>query len=249
MLAGALINYADDDGYFNANPALIKAECFPLREPSVSIQVGLMELSRIDYLELGEHSGRIYGHIKNFLEHQRVNHPTPSKIKSLQINWGGLTEDSLNTPVSLRPEGKGKEGKGRERKKEAGSVSKNETAPSRRPLILFNESTRKLEGIPESFLQKLKEAYPAVDIGQQIAEAETWLLANPANRKSNYYAFLQRWMSKEQDRAPRINGSPQGKHEVGHTEYTDIAAYRKAKERGDKNISLHWSLRQKYPGE
>jgi hypothetical protein len=31
MLAAQLLNYADDYGYFNANPALIKAEVSPLR--------------------------------------------------------------------------------------------------------------------------------------------------------------------------------------------------------------------------
>ena len=36
MLAAALLGYADDEGYFNANPALVKSECLPLRESSVS---------------------------------------------------------------------------------------------------------------------------------------------------------------------------------------------------------------------
>ena len=30
MLAAALLNYADDEGYFNANPKLVEAECFPV---------------------------------------------------------------------------------------------------------------------------------------------------------------------------------------------------------------------------
>ena len=114
MLACALLNYADDEGYFNANEALIKGECFPLREPSVSIHGALTELSNIGYLRLGsDERGRRYGHIVNFLEHQKVNRPTASKIKALKIEWedsvrthGGLTEGSL-------PERKGT-GKGKE---------------------------------------------------------------------------------------------------------------------------------------
>lgn len=113
MLAAALLNYCDDEGYFNANQGLIKAACFPLREPSVSIHGSLTELSNIDYLELGiGDDGRIYGHILKFSEHQRVNRPTASKIATLSITWGhslsahgGLSEASL-------PEGKGREGKG-----------------------------------------------------------------------------------------------------------------------------------------
>ncbi|STW12989.1 primosomal protein I [Klebsiella pneumoniae subsp. rhinoscleromatis] len=37
LLAIGLLNYADDEGYFNANPKLIKAAVFPIREPSVPI--------------------------------------------------------------------------------------------------------------------------------------------------------------------------------------------------------------------
>lgn len=108
MLAAALLNYADDEGYFNANPGLIKAECSPLREPSVSIQDSLKMLEGIGYLRLGKASdGKRYGHILTFAEHQVVNRPTPSTIKNLPIEWnahGIISDRSL-------PE---KEGKGRE---------------------------------------------------------------------------------------------------------------------------------------
>lgn len=97
FIAGALINYSDDDGYFNANPSLIKAECSPLRELSLSIHGILSELSMIGYVQLGtSNDGRTYGKIVNFKEHQRVNRPYPSKIKDLQIEWLPFTEHSLN---------------------------------------------------------------------------------------------------------------------------------------------------------
>lgn len=127
LLALALLNYADDEGYFNANPALIKASCFPLREPSVSLQGMLSELSMIGFAGIGKTSdGKSYGHIANFAKHQRINRPTPSKIKTLTIAWddserihGGLTKPSMNTHgVLTEPspqEGKGKEGKGETR--------------------------------------------------------------------------------------------------------------------------------------
>jgi len=95
LLAAALLNYADDEGYFNANPKLIKGECCPLREDSLNVTVMLTDLSNADYLRIGKgKDGRIYGHIKNFLDHQVVNHPYPSKIKDLDITWG----HSLNIP-------------------------------------------------------------------------------------------------------------------------------------------------------
>lgn len=102
LLAAALLNYADDEGYLNANPALIRAACCPLREPSVSIQDSLTMLSNLGYLEFGNGSdGRRFGRIMAFDTHQRVNRPTPSKIRRLQVSWppsmnmhGGFTEPS-----------------------------------------------------------------------------------------------------------------------------------------------------------
>lgn len=98
MLAAALLNYADDEGYFNAHPKLIEAALFPLREPSVSVQVMLKQLASIGYLRLGSgDDGRTYGQIVAFTEHQRVNRPTPSKIKPL----ARFTDDSLSTQGAL----------------------------------------------------------------------------------------------------------------------------------------------------
>lgn len=93
LLAIALLNYADDEGYFNANEMLIKSECCPLREPSVSISSSLNELSNMNYINLGECNGKRYGKIVNFEKHQRVSHKKDSEIKDLEIAW----EDSVKT--------------------------------------------------------------------------------------------------------------------------------------------------------
>lgn len=118
MLAAALLNHADDEGYFNANPALVKAECLPLRESSVSTHEMLQQLSKVGYIELGAGSdGKRYGRVVKFDEHQRVNRPTPSKIKAMDVLWG----DGLRTHAQLSedssPERKGT-GKGKEQGKE-----------------------------------------------------------------------------------------------------------------------------------
>jgi hypothetical protein len=115
LLAAGLLCYSDDDGYFNANHGLVKAAIFPLRESSLSIHDILTQLANIGFIRLGTAAdGKHYGHVVKFTEHQRVNRPTPSKIKGLPIQWensvsthGGLSEDSL-------PERKGKERKGKE---------------------------------------------------------------------------------------------------------------------------------------
>ena len=116
MLAGALLNYADDEGYFNANAKLVKAECCPLREPSVSIHDSLIQLSKIGYVRLGTApDGKRYGHVINFEEHQRVNRKTDSKIKKLHITWDDSSIAHVQLTDDSHTEGKGREGKGKDK--------------------------------------------------------------------------------------------------------------------------------------
>lgn len=100
LLSLALLNYADDEGFFNANPKLIKAALFPLRELSVSITVGLRELYDIGYIAyyLGS-DNRVYGHVVKFSSHQKVNNKSKSKIKELVDLSEPYGSPTLNLPL------------------------------------------------------------------------------------------------------------------------------------------------------
>lgn len=105
MLAGALLNYADDEGYFNANPKLIEGALFPVRDLSQTLPVMLRELSGIDYIRVKIASdSRAYGVVVNFLDHQAISHPRRSQLKPL---YDACCDPSGAVPVSL-PEGSGK---------------------------------------------------------------------------------------------------------------------------------------------
>ncbi|WP_219495532.1 DnaT-like ssDNA-binding domain-containing protein [Proteus terrae] len=106
LLAIGLLNYADDEGYFNANPKLIKAAVFPIRETSRSIPVLLQELSNCGYISLfSAQNGKHFGLINNFTKHQVVNKKTPSKIKEMNLLPYDYGSDTVGLPL-------GKEGKG-----------------------------------------------------------------------------------------------------------------------------------------
>jgi hypothetical protein len=112
LLAAGLLCYSDDEGYFNANPELVRAATCPLRKSSLSAQGMLNELSKIGYIRLGRSAcGKRVGQVVGFLANQCINRPSASKLKELAIVWDdthcGLTEDSYQ-------EGKGKEGNGKE---------------------------------------------------------------------------------------------------------------------------------------
>jgi hypothetical protein len=99
LFAAGLLCYADDFGYFNANAGLARAAVFPLRELSRTIPEMFGDLVKIGYLRLGTApDGKRFGHIINFDRHQRVSHPTPSKISDLGIAW----DDSGNYPEASR---------------------------------------------------------------------------------------------------------------------------------------------------
>ena len=123
LLALALLNYADDEGYFYADPDLVRGSLMPKRK-SERIEKALETLSSqsVQYLEIRVHGthGPI-GRVLNFSKHQRVNRATGSALVAYYnslSNHGGLTEDSLNTHGGLTEdsarERKGREGKGKE---------------------------------------------------------------------------------------------------------------------------------------
>ena len=138
MLAAALLNYADDEGYFNANPALVKAACSPIREPSVSIQCSLNQLSKAGYLEFGKSpDGRTYGRIVKFSAHQNVNRASVSKIKTLEIDW----VESLKPQCGLSESSSLEQGTGNREEKEMSADADLLTPakPTTKPAARFSE--------------------------------------------------------------------------------------------------------------
>jgi hypothetical protein len=102
LVAIGLLNLADDEGYFMADPLFVKSQLFPFTDDSLRIHGALTTLSTIGWIEAIKHPthGPI-ARVVNFRKHQKINRPTPSKIKAYWINddslriHGGLTEDSL----------------------------------------------------------------------------------------------------------------------------------------------------------
>lgn len=86
LLALALLNHADDHGYFHADPAVIRGACCPFREDLATISRDLAKLSQAGWIEVREHSvqGDI-GFVVNWSKHQKVDHPKPSKINTYYI--------------------------------------------------------------------------------------------------------------------------------------------------------------------
>ncbi len=132
LVAIAVLNLADDEGYFEADAMLVRGDVFPYEEDSRRTHGALTELCLVGYITINESKSKgEIGYISNFAKHQVINRPTPSKLKacfeSANKNTGAvpLTEDSRRThgaltePAVLEEEqGTGK----RNREKEQGII-------------------------------------------------------------------------------------------------------------------------------
>jgi hypothetical protein len=174
LLAIALLNYADDHGYFMANPKLIHGNLFPFEEDSKKVPRSIQELSRVGYLELGkDEKGRDVARVINFTKHQRVDKPKPSIIKENCIFRDESKTNPRHVQDASQEEGNGREqGKGNERA----------IAPS----------------LSRGSLEELR-AY-AVEIGQTALDGESMFhhwesngWKNGSNPVKNWKAGIQKW--------------------------------------------------------
>jgi len=125
LLAIALLNFSDDEGYFYAERKLIRSFVWPLDDSSKKSDRSMSELCRIGYIKMyqSKEHGNI-GKVVNFNEHQRIDRPKPSEIKNLIIDERS-TNDRRTIDERSTLERKGKErkgtGKGKEQGADAGS--------------------------------------------------------------------------------------------------------------------------------
>lgn len=109
LLALALLNYADDHGYFRAEPSLVRSACRPFSEDSVSVQGALKTLCDIDWIELRDTGPTgIIGRIVTWHKHQRVNRPSDSKLKPYWITESSVNPHRAITEPSVQEQGTGK---------------------------------------------------------------------------------------------------------------------------------------------
>jgi hypothetical protein len=93
LLALALLSMADDEGYFHADPSIVRGEVMPFRESLARIREGLETLQQKGWIELADHPEQgLIGRIAKWGRHQRVDHPSLSKLKDY------FTRESIANP-------------------------------------------------------------------------------------------------------------------------------------------------------
>jgi hypothetical protein len=231
LLAIALLNHADDKGCFLANPALVRAACFPFVEDSKNVLRSLQELSNIGYIEIRECQGKAIGMVVKFLDHQRIDKPQKSKLYEIfEANYGQICnsknvlgtfqESSKNIP-RLERKGREEERKG---KGLCGEANESPSPPEFNPAdcqfpIFPCTAEPKTWEATQADLIAWKSTYPAVDIDHHHRRAHAWVMANLTQRKTagGMRKFLNAWFAKEQDRVKPVAATQftQRKPQVG----------------------------------
>jgi hypothetical protein len=125
LLAVALLNWSDDEGYFMANPILIRGQVFPFEDDSKKVPRSLQELSSVGWIRIGnDDQGRSVGMVINFAKHQRVDKPKPSTIKASSVFQDASKNDLGRIQDASKEEGKGME-QGMEREQGTGNIPPN----------------------------------------------------------------------------------------------------------------------------
>jgi hypothetical protein len=203
LLAIGLLNYADDEGYFLSNPALVRSALRPFDDDSSIIRASLKMLQKVGWIELFDDvNGRKVGRIVNFQKHQRIDRPKPSEIKDLCK----IDEESSNDRRMIEDESLLE-------RKGTGNGTGNGIESLRDSSRTDAKASWSENGgfeIPESVLLRLQKAYPACDVERQAARAHEWLLANPLKRKKDHHRFLVSWLGRAQERGGDVASRPIG---------------------------------------
>lgn len=153
LLAIALLNYADDHGYFMANHKLIAGNLFPFEDDSKKIPRSIQELSSVGYLELGVDSkGRSVARVVNFDKHQRVDKPKPSIIKE-----DFTFQDASKTHPRQIQDASKEEGKGIGKEKEQGREGNRTIAPAH---VVSNQSDWHGDSPMHAMMKRINSLHP-----------------------------------------------------------------------------------------
>lgn len=209
---------ADDAGRLRGNSRMLASLLFPYDDDAKDhIDGWLAQLSKEGCIAQYEVNGTSYIQIENWGEHQKIDKPSASKIPPFDESSRILanprecshTDLDLDLDLDLGREGKGSA----EPQRDSTPAAPSEPAVISIPLIDKTEFD-----VTQSMLDEWGRAYPAVTVIQQLREMRQWCTANPANKKTRrgVTSFIVRWLGREQDKAPRVQGAPNAHPKVSN---------------------------------
>jgi hypothetical protein len=103
LMAVGLITYADDEGYFSADPVLVRNAVRPFDENCDLTRDAMRLLVLEGFIELVDSERGALGRVVSFSKHQKISHRTDSRLKCYwPKTWENRSDDSGETPERLR---------------------------------------------------------------------------------------------------------------------------------------------------
>lgn len=139
-----------------------------------------------------------------------VNLPNVYRLNFAWSSRMGSAADALrgggspDEPLARQPDGGGSPD---EPKPVIQPITKKKENAGAKSAVLFDKETGQFTGT-DAHLQRWTQAYPGVNVENELLRAGCWMLANPANAKQNNLRFLTNWMSRADKRpAPALVNS------------------------------------------
>ena len=197
-----LITYVDDYGRGSADPELIKNLVFPRRKgiTEQQIQKALDSLANIGMVILYEYDDEPFLYFPNWDKHQR--------IQSKKSKFPDPAQESIS-PSSTVAHGDEPPTRARHESNPntIQSESNNGTELPSAPLVLtltLNDGSE--YGISQTDVGEWQQAFPNVDVMQQLHAMKLWCRDNPRKRKTKtgIRRFVTNWLDREQNRGGRF---------------------------------------------
>ena len=215
-------NFSNDLGLHIDNDKVLKAEIYPADEDITMQEIKLMKKELIEFglIVIGKCKITDTSLIKitNWNLYQKISKPQPSKYDFVS----GMVDEQLSTssqPVTSneiecnRIEVKEIEVK-EIKQKEKSIVPKPKKTSGLKP---YDERVKDWFGsIDPEFIEEMKDAYPNVNIDQELINAKMWLLTNTHKAKKYFKRFVNSWMSRQMERG--------GKFQPGLTTRDEVLA-------------------------
>ena len=205
---------ADDYGCMDGRTILLKNELFPLKDSVTkkAVEDAISKLVSVGLLCKYTANDMPYLFFPTWEKHQRLRnkhrkYPNPAECGvnvDCQSNDGQMTA-SCQSEIESEIE----------KEKEYFSPEPQSAAVLMMPLVDKTEYE-----IFQKDIDEWQEAYPAVDVLQQLKAMRVWCNDNPKNKKTRngVRRFINGWLDREQNKSRRVQAAPQTDYKPTRTQ-------------------------------
>lgn len=197
---------ADDEGRLRGNSRMLASLLFPYDNDAPElIDDWIAELQEEGCIACYAIGKDHYLQICNWLNHQKIDKPSKSKIPPIDESSRILSNprecSSLDQGSRIKDQGKDQD-----HKTTCAEPLRDSTPVVLEPAVISiirNDKTQ--HPITQSQIDRWRELYPAVDVLQSLRNMAGWCDANPQRRKTKggMDKFINAWLAREQNRGPQ----------------------------------------------